>query len=71
MSHGNLYVEFLITYPKKNSIPPQNIEKLAKLLGGKPIKTEGYSKTAKNRVLEELYDSDLNSSPQGGQQREY
>ena len=51
MSHGNLYVEFLITYPKKNSITPVNLEKIAKILGGKPVKTDGYSKNGKNRIL--------------------
>lgn len=51
MSHGHLYIEFLITYPKKNSITPVNLEKIAKILGGKPIKTDGYSKNGKNRIL--------------------
>ncbi len=71
MSHGHLYIEFLITYPKKNSITPANIDKIAKILGGKTVKTDGYSKNGKNRILEELHDSDLNSNPQGGVQREY
>lgn len=71
MSHGHLYIEFLISYPKKGSITPANIEKIAKILNGKTIKTDGYSKTNKNKILEEFRDSDTNSSPLGGDQREY
>ena len=71
MSHGHLYIEFLITYPKKGSITPANIEKIAKILNGKTVKTDGYSKTNKNKILEEFRDSDTNSSPLGGDQREY
>lgn len=66
MSHGHLYVEFLITYPKKGSIAAGNVEKIAKILGGKTIKTEGYRNTKNNKILEEFHDSDLNSSPHGG-----
>ena len=39
MSHGNLYIEFKIEFPKKNSITGANIEKVAKLLGGKTLKS--------------------------------
>lgn len=69
MSDGNLYVEFLITYPKKGSITAANLDRIAKVLGGKPVKTDGYGKTSKNKILEDLHDSDLNTSPQGGFQR--
>ena len=69
MSHGNLYVEFIITYPKKGSITAANLDKIAKVLAGKPIKAEGYGKNPKNKILEDLHDSDLNTSPQGGYQR--
>jgi hypothetical protein len=33
MSHGNLYIEFLVDFPSKNTITPQKAEKLAKILG--------------------------------------
>lgn len=65
MSHGHLYIEFLITYPKKGSIPPLNIEKIAAVLNGKTVKSEGYSKTSKNKILEEYKESDQNNSPHG------
>jgi DnaJ-class molecular chaperone len=39
MSHGHLYVEFVINFPKKNSISNVNLEKIAKILNGKPIKS--------------------------------
>ena len=39
MSHGHLYVEFIINFPKKNSISNVNLEKIGKVLGGKPIKS--------------------------------
>jgi DnaJ family protein A protein 2 len=71
MSHGHLYVEFLITYPKKGSINAANLEKIAKILNSKIVKTDGYSKTSKNKILEEFRDSDTNSHPQGGDSREY
>lgn len=71
MSHGHLYIEFLITYPKKGSIAAPNIEKIAKILNGKIVKTDGYSKTSKNKILEDFRDSDTNSSPTGGDQREF
>lgn len=66
MSHGNLYVEFIINFPKKNSITPANIEKIANILKGKIIKSEGYSKTSKNKILEDFKEKDLNSNPAGG-----
>lgn len=39
MSHGNLYIEFIVNFPKKNQISNANIEKIANILGGKPIKS--------------------------------
>ena len=51
MSHGNLYVEFKVNFPKKNSISGANLEKIAKVLGGKPLKSEGYSKNPKCKIL--------------------
>lgn len=70
MSHGHLYIEFVITYPKKGSITPANIEKIASVLNGKTIKSDGYSKTSKNKILEEYRESDQNSSPTGGDERD-
>lgn len=66
MSHGNLYIEFIVNFPKKNQISNANIEKIANILGGKPIKSEGYSKTSKNKILEDFRENDLNESPAGG-----
>jgi len=65
MSHGHLYVEFIISFPKKNSISNANLEKIGKVLGGKQIKSEGYSKTSKNKILEEFNERDLNENPTG------
>lgn len=70
MSHGHLYIEFLITYPKKGAIAPVSIDKIAAVLNGKTVKSEGYSKTSKNKILEEFRESDQNPSPQGGNDRE-
>lgn len=39
MSHGNLYIEFIVNFPKKNTITGSNLEKIAKILGGKFIKS--------------------------------
>lgn len=60
MSHGNLYIEFIVSFPKKNSISSANIEKIAKVLGGNLIKSEGYGKMSKNKILEEFNEKDLN-----------
>ena len=70
MSHGHLYVEFIVNFPKKGSITGANVEKVAKLLGGKVPKTEGYSKTSKNKILEEFRQNDLNSNPTGEDEEE-
>jgi hypothetical protein len=51
MSYGHLYIEFIITYPKKGAVSAANIEKIAKILNGKTVKSEGYSKTNKNKIL--------------------
>ncbi len=34
MSNGNLYIEFFVEFPAKNTITPQKAEKLIKILGG-------------------------------------
>lgn len=60
MSYGNLYIEFIVNFPKKGSITPANIEKISKILNGKIPKTDGYSKTSKNKILEEFKQNDLN-----------
>ena len=65
MSHGNLYIEFIVNFPKKNQISGTNLEKIAKILNGKPVKSEGYSKTSKNKILEDFRENDLNQSPAG------
>jgi DnaJ homolog subfamily A member 2 len=70
MSHGNLYIEFIVIFPKKNQISGPNLEKIAAVLGGKLIKSEGYSKSSKNKILEEFRENDLNSSPAGGEDEE-
>lgn len=70
MSYGNLYVEFIINFPKKGSITPVNIEKITKALNGKPLKSEGYSKTSKNKILEDFNNKDLNANPAGVDEEE-
>jgi hypothetical protein len=52
MSHGHLYVEFIINFPKKGSLSGVNIEKIAKVFGGQTVKSDGYSKVNKNKILE-------------------
>ena len=65
MSHGNLYIEFIVQFPKKNQISGANIQKIGKLLNGKPLRSEGYSKTPNNKILEDFNHQDLNESPAG------
>jgi DnaJ-class molecular chaperone len=66
MSYGHLYIEFLVDFPKKNFLSAANINNIAKILGGNVIKTDGYSKNNKNKILEEFQENDLNANPTGG-----
>lgn len=67
MSYGHLYIEFLADFPKKNFLSAANLTNIAKILGGNVIKTDGYSKSNKNKILEEFQENDLNANPTGGQ----
>lgn len=70
MSYGNLYIEFIVNFPKKNTISGVNLEKIGKILGGKPIKSQAYGKTSKNKILEDFNEKDLNQNPTGGDPKE-
>jgi hypothetical protein len=50
MSYGHLYIEFIVTFPKKGAF---SVDKLAKVLNVTAIKSEGYSKVKKNKILED------------------
>lgn len=39
MSHGNLFIEFIINFPKKNTLSALNIDKIGKVLNGIPLKS--------------------------------
>lgn len=67
MSHGNLYIEFIVNFPKKGSLSPAQVEKICKVLNGKMVKSEGYSKTSKNKILEDFRENDLNENPAGAE----
>ncbi len=66
MSHGNLYIEFLVDFPPKGSITPQKAEKLIKILGGMEAEKSSPSKKPERKILEEYDENDLNESPEGG-----
>jgi DnaJ-class molecular chaperone len=66
MSYGHLYIEFLVDFPKKNFLSAANLTNIAKILGGNVIKTDGYSKNNKNKILEDFQENDLNANPTGG-----
>ena len=51
MSYGNLYIEFIVQFPKKGTIKGGDVEKLTKLLNGVPLKSDGYSKNKTCRIL--------------------
>lgn len=36
MSHGNMYIDFEVEYPKKNSLNSDKAKILSEILGGKP-----------------------------------
>jgi len=48
MSYGHLYIEFIINFPKKGAF---NVEKIAKVFNVSVIKSDGYSKVSKNKIL--------------------
>ena len=66
MSYGNLYIEFFVQFPKKGAIKGGDLDKVAKLLKGVPLKSDGYSKNKSCKILEEYSEGDLNSHPAGG-----
>jgi DnaJ-class molecular chaperone len=68
ISHGHLYIEFIVQFPKKGTF---NSEKLIKVLNGHPIKSEGYSKSKLNKMLEGFKEADLNPHPAGAESGEY
>lgn len=70
MSYGHLYIEFLVDFPKKNFLSAANLTNIAKILGGNVVKTDGYSKNNKNKILEEFQENDLNANPTGGYEDE-
>ena len=70
MSHGNLFIEFIVNFPKKNAFSGVNLQKIAKILNGKVTKTEGYAKNNKNKILEEFNERDLNENPMGADEEE-
>ena len=39
-------------------------------MNGKPLKSDGYSKSGKHKILEDFRESDLNESPAGGADEE-
>lgn len=53
MSHGHLFIEFLIDFPPKGSITPQKAEKLIKILGGMETEKPVQSKKTERKILEE------------------
>jgi DnaJ-class molecular chaperone len=68
ISHGNLIVEFIVQFPKKGTF---NTDKLITVLNGRPIKSEGYSKSKANKMLEAFREEDLNAHPAGADSGEY
>lgn len=49
MSHGHLYIEFLVDFPTKNQINPEKAKKLEEILGGKKEKVP--SKKGERKIL--------------------
>lgn len=43
ISHGNLYIEFIVEFPKKNSFTKSQIEAFSKILKGKIPNTDKYA----------------------------
>lgn len=73
MSHGNLYIEFEVEFPKKNTINPEKAKILKDILNVKydfegEVKEEAKKKAAKGEVhhLEDFSERDLNKNPKGG-----
>jgi len=63
MSHGNLYVEFSIEFPKNGEI--KELEALTKILPGPKAKPVA-DKSSKNLLLEDFDEKSQNQHPQGG-----
>lgn len=70
MSHGNLYIEFLVDFPPKSSITPEKAAKLAKILSSMETEKSSPSKKADRKILEEYDEADLNEDPSGGKIKE-
>ena len=70
MSTGNLYIEFLVEFPAKNTITPQKAEKLNKIFGSMQTEKSSESKKIERKIIEEFNEADLNESPEGGKPKE-
>lgn len=75
MSHGNLYIEFEVEFPKKNVINPEKAKALKDILnvqyelGPESVDSPTKKKpVAKNDIhhLEDFSERDLNKNPRGG-----
>lgn len=51
MSHGNLFIDFLVEFPPQGSITPQKAEKLIKILGGMEAEKPASKKKTERKVL--------------------
>lgn len=51
MSTGNLYIEFFVEFPAKNSITPQKAEKITKILGGMQTEKPSESKKIERKIV--------------------
>ena len=72
MSHGNMYIEFDVEYPKKNSLNPEKVKILQEVLNGGVTMEEESPPPSKKKAskkdihhLEDFSEADLNKNPKG------
>jgi len=66
MSHGNLYIDFTVEFPKKNEL--KNLEELKKIL---PVPKDLITNVDKNKAqyLEDFDETSTNTNAEGGRRR--
>ena len=68
MSHGNMYVKFLVQFPKKGELKDNQIKELQKILPGPKVGPAGKKENVE--FLEDFEETEMNPNPEGGKHRE-
>ena len=67
MGHGNLYVKFDVTFPKKGELKENQIQALKNILPGPK---HDLSNIKDKEYLDDFHETDTNPNPEGGKNRD-